>query len=518
MRKQRSEEYRGFRQSGIRLSEDVLPDLVAHRSDQGMVILYAVHAFDKAHLVMLAERELIPVDAAVAMLRTLRATEADGFERARRSAGGGMHSGEYLLIQQLGEEVGGHLHLGRSSADLGAVAVRIVQRDSLLELMTHLNALRGATLDVAEAQADAVMPGYVQGQHAQPLTVGHYLASWAAALERDFMRALEAYRRINVSPAGAAIMTGSDFPLDRDRTSELLGFDRPTANTLDPVVNHDTLLDSFCVLAMLNANLSRWADDVLLWSSSEFKLVEVPDRFCGTSSILMQMKSPYAPEFMKGLGAAALGGLVTAFMVERSPTGLPLLDRQYSYDALWRLQHDTLRDLRWWCELVPALDWRTARMVELAGAHWAAATDLAGTLVRERGISWRTAHQIVAILVRLAVERGLGPADVTPELLDEAAVEYHGEPAGLSRDAIARALDARRFVLSRDLYGGPSPDSVRRSIEGFRADLLRDEAERDSAAQRVQAADGALEEAIDALLSAEGGSFASSTAAGSDGR
>src|SRR5205823_12654604 len=127
------------------------------------------------------------------------------------------------------------------------------------------------------------------------------------------------------------------FPLSRQRASELLGFDRPAANAFDAILSHDTLLDSFCVLAILNGDLARWADDLLLWSSSEFAMVEVPDRFCGTSSIMMQKKNPYAPQYIKGLGAASLGGLVTAFLVERGPTGLPILDRQYSTDALWRL-------------------------------------------------------------------------------------------------------------------------------------------------------------------------------------
>jgi argininosuccinate lyase len=303
-----------------------------------------------------------------------------------------------------------------------------------------------------------------------------------------------------VSPAGAAIMTGSDFPLDRKRTSELLGFDHPSVNTLDAVLSHDSLLDSFGVLAILSADLARWAEDVLLWSTSEFKLLEIPDRFCGTSSILMQMKSPYAPELVKGVGAAAVGGLVTAFIVERSATGLPLLDRQYSYDALWRLQRDTLRDLRWWRELLTSIEWKTDRMAELAGAYWASATDLAGALVRERGLPWRTAHQIIGILVRLAEERGLRPHDVTTELVDEAAVEYHGEPAGLSEDVIRRALDPRHFVAARDLYGGPAPEAVRRGVKELRSNLRRDEAAREGALERVTSAQRDLELAVDALL------------------
>jgi argininosuccinate lyase len=288
--------------------------------------------------------------------------------------------------------------------------------------------------------------------------------------------------------------------VNRARTSELLGFDRPSSNTHDAIMSHDSLLDGFSALAILNANVARWADDLLLWDSSEFGLVEIPDRFCGTSSILMQTKSPYAPEFMKGLGASAVGGLVTAFLVERSPTGLPVLDRQYSYDALWRLQRDTLRDLRWWRALLPALDWNRERMAELAGAHWAQATDIAGALVREKGMPWRTAHQIVGILVRFAEERGLSPADTTTDLIDEAAVEYHGEPAGLTEHALRQALDPRHFVEVREVFGGPAPGEVRRRVGDLRATLERDEAAREEAGRRVQGAGRALESAIDTLL------------------
>jgi len=169
----------------------------------------------------------------------------------------------------------------------------------------------------------------------------------------------------------------------------------------------------------------------MLWSTSEFNMVEVPDRFCGTSSIMMQKKNPYAPQYMKGLGAASLGGLVTAFQVEKGPTGMPILDRQYSTDALWRLHDDTIRDLKWWRELLPALRWNTSLMRTRAGRFWAQATDIAGALVRHKGLPWRTAHQIVGILVRFGYERDLQPADVTPALLDEAAIEYMGEPVRL---------------------------------------------------------------------------------------
>lgn len=492
--------YRGYRNAGIRLNEDVLPDVVAHRTQSGMAILYAVHAFDKAHLAMLGEQRLIPLPAAAAMLQTLRDTEADGIEKARRESGGGMHSAEYLLIQRLGEDVGGHIALARSSGDLGATSMRIVQRDQLLAVMDELNRVRAALLDVAERHVGSVMPGYQQGQHAQPTTLGHYLAAWAAALERDCQRALDLYRRTNLSPSGSAIMTGSDFAVDRHRTAELLGFDGPTTNTFDAIMSHDLLVEGFAFLAILNGDLGRLADDLMLWATSEFGFVDIPDRFCGTSSILAQAKNPYAPQYVKGLAAASVGALVTSFLTEKGPTGSAVLDRQYAYDDLWNIFRDTVRDLRWFVELLPELHWNTGRMQAHAGAHWAQATDIAGALVREKGLPWRTAHQIVGILVRLASERGLKPSDTTVELLDEAALDYIGEPVGLSQEALDAALDPAHFVQARTLFGGPAADQVAERIADFRRVLDEHEAARVAAAAKVEAASPALEAAIDAVI------------------
>ncbi len=500
MRKQKASEYRGFRTAGIRLSEDVLPDVEEHRSDRVLKTLYAVHAFDKAHLVMLAEEGLIPRQDAAAMLRVLRESEQEGIEQVRLRVGGGNHSGEQMLIRRLGEEVGGRIHLGRSSGDLAAISRRIPQRDRLLEIMGEIVPLRDVFLTMAHDHAKTVMPGFTFGQHGQPITLAHYLIACGAVLERDFERAMQLYRRTNQSPSGAAIMAGSDFPLNRHRTSDLLGFDRPIRNTFDAIQTSDVSLEAFCFLAILNNSLGRWADDIVLWSMSEFGMVDIPDRFCGTSSIMMQKKNPYGPQYVKGLASLSLGALVVGFHVDKGPSGVPALERQYAGEMLGRLFEDTVRDLRWWRQLMPEVRWNTALMRRRAGEFWAQATDIAGALVRDKGLPWRTAHQVVGILVRYGHERGFGPAQVTPALLDEAAVEYMGEPVGLGDASLRKALDPEHFVTSRTLYGGPAPEEALRQIEEFRATLRRDEAEYDGARRHVEAARANLDAAVDALL------------------
>src|SRR5262245_59232894 len=297
MLKQPSGEYRGFRTRGIRLSEDMLPELGRLSAGRTRPMLPALHAFDKAHAVMLCEEGLLSRPHAAAILRGLREMEKEGVEQARLRVGGSLHSGEQYLIRALGEDVGGRLHLARSSGDLSSVAINVLQRESLLAVMDAVNRLRRRLIGLAREHTDTILPGYSFGQHAQPMTLAHLWLSWAATLARDFDRVRGAFRRINVSPAGAVIMVGSDFAIDRRRTAELLGFDAVHENSADAILEltADDSLDAPMVIALLYHSLAKWADDLILWSSSEFHFIDIPDRFCNTSSIMMQKKNVIGP-------------------------------------------------------------------------------------------------------------------------------------------------------------------------------------------------------------------------------
>jgi argininosuccinate lyase len=246
--------------------------------------------------------------------------------------------------------------------------------------------------------------------------------------------------------------------------------------------------------------MAKWADDLILWSTSEFGFVDVPDRFCNTSSIMMQKKNVIGPAEVKGAAAEALGCVVTSYHALKGPTGLPITERYYALETLWRVADAGARDLAWFAELLPALGVRAAHMREQAWRHWATATDLASALVRERDLPWRTAHQIVGILVRLCEERALGPADVTPALLDEAAVAYHGVPAGLAEATIREALDPGRFVAVRTLQGGPAPSESRRQAGVFEQALADDEKTVADIEARLAEAGRRLEAAVDAII------------------
>ena len=502
MLKQPSRDYRGFRTAGIRLREEMLPQLTRLSAGRTHPMLAAMHAFDKAHAVMLVEEGLLPREAGVAILRALRQMEKEGVVETRARVGGGLHSGEQYLIRALGEEVGGRLHLARSSGDLSAVGINTLQRERLLALLRAVNRLRRVLLDLARAHTGTILPGYSFGQHAQPMTLAHLWLSWAATLARDFERLHGAYRRVNVSPAGAAIMVGSDFPVNRARTAELLGFDGVHENCADAILEltADDSLEVPMAVAILYHSMAKWADDLILWSTSEFGFVDIPDRFCNTSSIMMQKKNVIGPAEVKGASAEALGCVVTSYHALKGSTGLPITERYYALEMLWRVADSCVRDLGWFCELLPALDVRVTHMREQAWRHWATATDLAGALVRERDLPWRTAHQIVGILVRLCEERGLGPADVTPALLDEAAVTYHGAPAGLDAPAIRQALDPVRFIAARTLRGGPAPSESERQARLFADALAGDERIVADIEARLAGAAAKLDAAVDTII------------------
>ena len=502
MLKQKSSEYRGFRNAGIRLKDEMLPQLGQLYGSRIPVLIPAIHAFDKAHIVMLVEQHLLTPATGAALLRGLRSMEAEGVAETRTRVGGGLHSGEQYLIRKLGEDVGGRMHVARSSGDLSSVSMNITQRQKLLELMRAVNRLRRVLIGLAREHTDTILPGYSFGQQAQPMTLAHLWLSWAATLARDFERLHGAYGRINRSPAGAAIMVGSEFPVDRKRTAELLGFDAVHENCADAILEltNDDSLEVPAVVSILYHSLAKWADDLIQWSTTEYNFVDIPDRYCNTSSIMMQKKNVIGPAEVKGASAEALGGYVVAYHGLKGTTGMPVNERYYACEILWKVADSAVRDVGWFCDLLPVLVINKPHMREQAWRNWATVTDLAGVLVSERDLPWRTAHQIVGIMVRLCEERGLGPADVTPQLLDEAAMLYHDIPAGLDQKAIDQALDPERFIAVRTLQGGPAKAESLRQAQVFEAETAAHEKIVAEIDDRLATAARKLEQAIDAII------------------
>lgn len=493
-------EYKGFRQAGARLTEAPLPHVEFHKSGLLGESVHAIHAFDKAHALMLSEEGINTRAVGKAMLQGFRTMEAAGMEAARAKAEGGMHSGEQYLIQTLGEDIGGRLHLGRSSGDLIEVARRMTFRNHVHAILAALCSTRGALLELAGKHLETVMPGYTHGQHAQPTTFAHWCTMFAEVFGRDTARLLSFHQRLNRSPAGAAILTGSDFPLNRKRVSDLLGFDSPLPHTMDAILSHDLEMEYAGVLATLAQGLGRLADDLILWSTTEFAMVELPDRYCGTSSIMPQKKNPDGLEDMKSVAARSMGFMVTVMAAEKGPTGFPIMERRNSQAILWDLGRDLA--LRFDClgPLLRDLSVRTDRMQALAGANWAQATDLSGALVREAGMDWRTAHQVVAILVRQCAAKGILPSQATPGNLDEAALDHGVEAPRLARKVFDEAMDPRKFVERRVIYGGPAPKAVFREMKEAACQLDTDRECLAALCAQTELASQHLEQAVTSFL------------------
>ena len=492
--------YRGFRTAGTRLTEEPLAFLDFHRSNLLGESIHFIHAFDKAHAVMMTEAGILPPETGRAILRAFRTMEADGMEAARATADGGMHSGEHYLIQTLGEEVGGQLHLGRSSGDLIEVARRLTFKAHVHRLLAALGDVRSALLDVAAEHLETVMPGYTHGQHAQPTTFAHWATMFEICFARDAARMRSFYYRLNRSPAGAAIMTGSDFPIDRARTAALLGFDAPLDHTMDAILSHDLEMEYAAVLAVLAQTLGRLAEDLFLWSTTEFAMVELPDRYCGTSSIMPQKKNPDGLEDMKGLAAQSLGFLVTVFAAENGPTGFPIMERRNTQAVLWDTGRGLGLRLETMAPLLRDLQVRRERMAALAGSNWAQATDLASALVRQSGLDWRTAHQAVGVFVRECLGAGIAPVAARASDLGRTLRRLGLDVPPLADAAFDDAMSPSAFVRRRTMLGAPAPVAVAARIEAAHATLAQDGVQLAGFEEQAKAASARLEAAIDAIL------------------
>lgn len=479
--------YSGYRRPGIRLAEPFDQGLSAVTLNNYRPFARGLQWFDKAQLVMLAEEGIIPREGAVASLRALLEMDQRGVEQVREELSNPLHGGEIYLIRKLGMEVGGLIHAGRSSWDLGRVGHRVRLREEILRAMEKLNDYRAVILAKAAEHVDTVMPYYTHGQQAQPTTFGHHLHAFACVAERDFERLGLAYAHMNVSPAGCAAGTTSRFGNNRERVSELIGFDVVSTNSRDSSYNYDHFWEMGSALAFVATSLGVLGDELILWMGNEFNLVQIADRYCTTSSIMTQKRNPTAAEHMQAIRTRVAG---------RTPTS-------YGPHELVQASGDVCHALQLATGVIATLKVNVDLMRERAARSWGQASDLAAVLVEERHLSWRMAHQIVGIMVRLAEEAGIRPGSASPELLDRAAVLFLGEPLGLSAETMARAMDPVDCVARRKVTGSPNPGEMARQVATSQERLARDAAALEDRQGQLAAAERKLAEAIRVLV--EGG-------------
>jgi argininosuccinate lyase len=418
-----------------------------------------------AHARMLADVGVLTAaerDGIVAGLREIHAEIDDGRFEWRIDREDVHMNIESRLIALIGD-TGKKLHTGRSRNDQVATDVRLYLRDAIDDLDRLMTELLAELLDLAERHADTILPGFTHLQAAQPITFGHHLLAWFEMLHRDRGRLRDCRRRVNVLPLGAAALAGTTFPIDRQAVAAELGFEAVAENSLDAVSDRDFAIE-FCAMASLTLiHLSRWCEELVLWSSQQFAFIELPDRFCTGSSIMPQKKNPDVPELVRGKSGRVIGDLVALLTLMKSQPLAYNKDNQEDKEPLFDAV-DTLRDcLTAMRGLVPAIEARPERMIDAARRGFTTATDLADYLVRNH-VPFRDAHEIVGRAVAHAVSEGKG--------LEELSLAELQRFGGNAIDAsVFDVLGLAGSVAARDHFGGTAPSQVRAAVARGRSRL-----------------------------------------------
>ena len=368
---------------------------------------------------------------------------------------------EARLIERIGD-TGKKLHTGRSRNDQVATDLRLYLREEIDAVCGEIDRLQDGLLALARRESDTIMPGFTHLQVAMPVTFGHHLLAWSEMLERDHQRLQDCRRRVNIMPLGAAALAGTGFPVDREYTSRLLDFDAPAANSLDAVSDRDFVIEFCSAAALVMMHLSRFSEELILWSSAQFDFIELPDRFCTGSSIMPQKKNPDVPELVRGKSGRVFGHLFSLLTLMK---GQPLAynkdnqeDKEPLFDSV-----DTLKDsLRAFADMMPALNVHRDRMLAAARQGFSTATDLADYLVR-KGVAFRDAHEIVGRAVRAGVEQDRDLSEMSLEDLQTFSSAIEAD--------VFSVLTLEGSVAARDHTGGTAPEQVRAAIAGAQARL-----------------------------------------------
>jgi argininosuccinate lyase len=462
--------------------------------------LLAAH---RAWLLMLAERKIVPADDARAILRGLEALERAGPEVVRPFDPAldyyYLHV-ERALVERVsgGEAVVGNLNLGRTRPEPLA---RMVVRERLLELLGMVLRVRRELVTRAGQEAGTVMPGYTHLQHAQPTTFGHYLLAIQDHLQRDTARLIAAYDVTDHCTLGCGAMSGTSLDVDRERVKRLLGFHALCENTIDSVSASDHVLQAASALASAMNIVARLSQDLYIWSSQEYALIDVTDAFASPSSLMPQKKNALVLEYVRSRAARTIGSLTGCFAVMQNVGYMDTEEVEIeSYVPLYEAFQIASEALPPTAALIAGLRVERERMRERAAWGFSSVTALAEEIQTKERLSYRTAHRIVARAVLTAVENGKDAMGIDAALLDAAAGEMIDRPLRMSSEAIRRCLDPRRFVDEHKVTGATAPAEVRRMAEARVADIERDEAAVDARAKRIVEADRELRNAVAAFI------------------
>jgi len=452
---------------------------------------------DIAHILMLRKQNLIDAESAKKLLKSLmgyleNGLPADAFNVTRED----IHAGiEAQLMADAGPDAGGRMHLGRSRNDEVATCLRMRTRELLIETLSGLFEVRQALISRAEEHTNTIMPGFTHLQHAQPTTLAHYLLAYESLFARDTSRLFDAYSRVNISPLGSAAFAGTGFPLDRKLTAEYLGFTDPMDNSMDAVANRDFIAESLSDLAILMVNISRMCEELILWSTSFVRFVNLNDAYCSTSSIMPQKKNPDTLEIMRAKSAAVIGELTAALTLIKS---LPMSynrDLQDLNPHLWNAFAQTNASLPILAEIISTAEFNVPVMKKQAAAGNTTATELADFMVREYNIPFRTAHNIVGRAVKL----GSLELDVVETAAKELA-NISLKEKGLTEETIKKVLHPATILREKKSFGSPNPKMMKKAVKVADIRLVQDQVTGDILQDQLRDADEKMKTAYRNLI------------------
>ncbi len=460
-------------------------------------LLEPVIKINKAHVAMLIEQKILEQKNGVKLLQAL--TEIDPRMKLKPSLEDVHLAVEEEVNKKVGLEIGGNLHIAKSRNDQVATAIRMELRTSLLKIMNLVVKLQDELTSLAEKHIETLVAAYTHLHPAQPITFAHYLLSQLDMLERDLKRLEETYPRVNLCSMGAGAIATTSFPINRDRIAILLGFDKVLENSIDAVGSRDFILETLANLTLVAVDLSRMAEDFIIWSSPDFKIIELPESFAFTSSIMPQKKNPDVLEVVRARMSSILGNFLTsATTMKALPSGYNL-DFQEITPKLWESLETVATSLNILAELIK--DLKVSKDVfSKPVLKFSTTTEMANLLVKKYSIPFRTSHKIVGALVKTLIDKKLSISDTTPELLQKIAKNSANLNLQVKEADIQASIDPAKFVESHKVKGGPSPLEVKRMIKNRKQLIAKSKMNLKAKKGKLDEADSQLESLVSGYL------------------
>lgn len=470
-------------------------------------IKYRYQAFldcNKAHVLMLAKQGIVKKEVAAAILRCNAEMAAMGsaptfpVDPGREDF---YFNLEAHLIEEVGIEIGGQQHTARSRNDLYATCARLAVRQAYFDICHVYNRMRQAIIDVAEANKDAVFAGYTHMQPSEPITFAHYCSAILSAMERDYRRIAHIFEGLNVCPLGGGSMGSTTWDIDRQYTSDLLGFDKPIDNSIDCVASRDFATDILANLSISANTISRFCQDLYVWATPDYGYIEVSDSCAVCSSIMPQKKNPWVLEHIKAKAAHVEGCFISALNVMKNVIYSHCEDMcgeaaNYLFPGI--------EEMKVMCELmevsIKGISVKKDRMLETAQGNFCTVTELANYLVRHDNISFRMAHDIVADVVAYMIEHNKKADEIGTDVVNPIFMKLFGRTTSMTDEEVRAALDPIKIAYAKKCIGGTAPEEVSRQLAQRQSDLDRDEAELQQREAAVNKAKAELEKAVNAFI------------------